>query len=147
MELAAELATDTHPGADFLRRNLTAVRRCISDGINSELLFVPTEFHEPQWQGMAGVVLACGCLHVQFLYVRPDYRNTETIFLLFKEIVATGRKAHYGYAMMYCPLIEQLNSLHDFCGSMAQTHADERVPCGAQVRIYSIPSRAFEAVL
>jgi len=147
MELSEELVTDDHPGAIFLRNNLVDIRRGISDRHSSQLLLVPDEFVEKQWQGAAGVTIACGCVHVQFMYIRPKYRNSEMILRLFEKIAEVGQSASYGYVMVHCPVIDGLESLHEFCSVLSQAQNEEPAPAGEMVRIYSIPKSDFESVL
>ncbi len=91
--------------------------------------------------------MACGCVHVQFMYVRPQHRNTDIVLRLFQEVAAAGKEISYGYVMLYCPLVDGFKSLHDFCGELAQEHTDELALAEETVRIYCIPRVAFENVI
>lgn len=147
MDLATELAVDHHPGAVFLRSHLTTIRRSISDNHHSEILFVTQDKTSKNWQGIVGLTTACGCVHVQLMYIRPRFRNTETIQKLFKTIAEAGQKISYGYVMLYCPLIVGLESLHDFCSGLTESHTDETELLPEVIRIYCIPKKAFEEAI
>ncbi len=143
MEFAQTLVSDNHPGAMFLRKHLNVVRRTVSDSPRGALLLTPVTEDGKGWKAAAGVTEACGCLKVHFFYVRPEFRNTTEIEQLFRRIIAVAKSNHCAYVLVLCPLVEGVESLHDFFSAISEFYLDDVTPDGDRIRTYRVTFDTF----
>jgi hypothetical protein len=142
--LRIALNTDEHGGAVHIREHLELAKVAIESSPMGIMLVIEDEEQPGRFVGASGLTMGCGVVHVHFLYVIPEERNTEVFFSLVDTVKAFGQANHYGYVVMECPMVSELDSLHSCLQDISCGFEKVKTSLGVQVVRYCVPKDAWE---